>query len=205
MISPLWDTVILAAAGFLMGSIPFGYIIASAKGVDIRKVGSGNIGTTNAVRALGLGWGIAVFLLDAVKGAVPAYLGLVFSPLPGIVGIAPVLGHIFSPWLRFKGGKGAATTLAVFLVLTPFPALTALGVWVLVFLTVGYVSLASICSIAALPMLIFLWGRLNPEISVIAAAAGCALLVAWAHRDNMRRLAAGTEPRSGLWKKLWKR
>jgi glycerol-3-phosphate acyltransferase PlsY len=205
MISPLWDTVILALAGFLSGSIPFGYLIALAKGVDIRKVGSGNIGTANAARAVGLGWGIAVFVLDAIKGAVPAYLALRFSPLPGIVGAAAVLGHIFSPWLRFKGGKGAATTLAVFLVLTPFPTLTALVVWALLFLIMGYVSVSSICSIAALPLFIFLWGRLDPEISVIAASAGCALLVAWAHRGNMRRLAAGTEPRSGLWKKIWKR
>ncbi|MCK4232517.1 glycerol-3-phosphate 1-O-acyltransferase PlsY [candidate division WOR-3 bacterium] len=205
MISPLWDTVILAVFGFLSGSIPFGYLIASAKGMDIRKMGSGNIGTTNAIRVLGMSWGIVVGLLDAIKGAVPAYLALQFSPLPGIVGAAAVLGHVFSPWLRFKGGKGVATTFAVFLVLTPFPALTALGIGILLLLTTGYVSIASIFSIAALPALIFLWGRFNPEISVIAAAAGCTLLVAWAHRGNLLRLAAGKEPRSDLWKRLWKR
>ncbi len=205
MISPLWDTVILAVFGFLSGSIPFGYLIASAKGMDIRKMGSGNIGTTNAIRVLGMSWGIVVGLLDAIKGAVPAYLALQFSPLPGIVGAAAVLGHIFSPWLRFNGGKGVATTLGVFLVLTPFPALTALGIGILLLLTAGYVSIASIFSIAALPALIFLWGRFNPEISVISAAAGCTLLVAWAHRGNMMRLAAGKEPRTELWKKLWKR
>jgi glycerol-3-phosphate acyltransferase PlsY len=205
MISPLWDTVILAVFGFLSGSIPFGYLIASAKGMDIRKMGSGNIGAANAIRVLGIGWGIVVGVLDVIKGVLPAYLALQFSPLPGIVGAAAVLGHIFSPWLRFKGGKGVATTFAVFLVLTPFPALSAFGIWVVLFLTVGYVSIASIFSITALPALIFLWGRFNPEISVISAAAGCALLVAWAHRGNMMRLAAGKEPRSGLWKRLWKR
>lgn len=205
MISPLWDTVILAVVGFLSGSIPFGYLAASAKGVDIRKVGSGNIGATNAIRVLGTGWGIGVGLLDAIKGAVPAYLALQFSPLPGIVGAAAVLGHIFSPWLKFKGGKGVVTTFAVFLVLTPFPALTAVGVWILLFLTTGYVSVASVLSLTALPALIFLLGKLNPEISVIAAAAGCALLVAWAHRGNMFRIAAGKEPKARLWKKLWKR
>jgi glycerol-3-phosphate acyltransferase PlsY len=205
MISPLWDTVILAVFGFLSGSIPFGYLIASAKGVDLRKTGSGNIGATNAIRVLGIGWGAGVGVLDAIKGAVPAYLALQFSPLPGIVGAAAVLGHIFSPWLRFKGGKGVATTFAVFLVLAPFPALAALGIWILLLITAGYVSIASIFSIAALPALIFLWGRFNPEISVIAAAAGCALLVAWAHRGNLLRLAAGKEPRSDLWKRLWKR
>ncbi|MEA3312111.1 MAG: glycerol-3-phosphate 1-O-acyltransferase PlsY [candidate division WOR-3 bacterium] len=205
MISPLWDTVILALFGFLSGSIPFGYLIASAKGVDLRKTGSGNIGATNAIRVLGIGWGAGVGVLDAIKGAVPAYLALQFSPLPGIVGAAAVLGHIFSPWLRFKGGKGVATTFAVFLVLAPFPALAALGIWILLLITAGYVSIASIFSIAALPALIFLWGRFNPEISVIAAAAGCALLVAWAHRGNLLRLAAGKEPRSDLWKRLWKR
>lgn len=205
MISPLWDTVILAAVGFLSGSIPFGYLIASAKGTDIREVGSGNIGAANAIRVVGIGWGIAVGVLDAIKGAVPAYLALQFSPLPGIVGAAAVLGHVFSPWLRFKGGKGVATALAVFLVLAPFPALSALGIWIVLFLTVGYVSVASLFSITALPALIFLWGRFNPEISIISAAAGCALLVGWAHRGNMMRLAAGKEPRSGLWKKLWER
>jgi len=205
MISPLWDTVILAVFGFLSGSIPFGYLIASAKGMDIRKMGSGNIGATNAIRVLGMSWGMGVGLLDAIKGAVPAYLALQFSPLPGIVGAAAVLGHVFSPWLRFNGGKGVATTFAVFLVLAPFPALTALGIWILLLLTAGYVSIASIFSITALPALIFLWGRFNPEISVIAAAAGCALLVAWAHRGNMMRLTAGKEPRTKLWKMLWKR
>jgi glycerol-3-phosphate acyltransferase PlsY len=205
MISPLWDTVILAVFGFLSGSIPFGYLVSAARGVDIRKVGSGNIGTTNAMRALGTGWGIAIGVLDAVKGAVPAYLALQFSPLPGIVGAAAVLGHIFSPWLGFKGGKGIATTFAVFLVLAPFPALTGLGIWILLLLTAGYVSVASVLAAAALPVLIYVWSGWSPEISTISASAVCALIIAWAHRGNIARLAAGKEPRMSLWKKLWKR
>lgn len=205
MISPLWDTVILTCVAFLSGSIPFGYVFASARGVDIRKIGSGNIGAANAVRALGPFWGIFVGILDGIKGAAPAYLALVLVPYPGIVGAAAVVGHIFSPWLGFKGGKGVATTLGVFLVLATYPTLIGLGVWILVFLGLGYVSVASIAMAASLPAIIYLWARGWPDISIIAAASGCALLVAWTHRRNMARIASGREPRSSVWKRLWKR
>lgn len=205
MISPLWDTVILGALGFLSGSIPFGYLAAKAKGVEIRKIGSGNIGATNSMRALGTGWGIAVGLLDALKGFTPAYLAFIFSPYPGIVAGLAVLGHIFSPWLGFKGGKGVSTTLGVFLALAPLPAVSILVLWAVMFLITGYVSVSSITAVAALPLSIFLWSRLNPEISLISAAAGAALVVAWAHRGNMVRLAWGKEQRAGLWKRMWKK
>lgn len=205
MISPAWDTVILAAAGFLTGSIPVGFLIARSRGVNIRQVGSGNIGATNALRAIGTGWGIFVGILDALKGAVPAFLAVLFTPLPGIVGAAAIVGHIFSPWLGFKGGKGVATTLGVFLVLAPIPALTAVFIWIVLFLSVGYVSVASVFSLASLPVFIFLWARLHPEISVLAAAAGCALIVAWTHRGNFIRLAAGRETQAKLWRRIWKR
>jgi glycerol-3-phosphate acyltransferase PlsY len=205
VISPLWDTVILTAMGFITGSIPFGYLIARAKGVEIRKVGSGNIGATNSARALGTGWGIAVGLLDALKGFVPAYLAVLLSPYPGIVGAAAILGHIFSPWLGFRGGKGVSTALGVFLALS-FPAtLSVMVLWVVMLLATGYVSVASIASLAALPLFIFLWGRLNPEISLISAAAACALVVFWAHRGNILRLAWGKEAHAGLWKRMWKK
>ncbi len=205
MINPFWDTVILTALGFISGSIPFGYLIAKAKGVEIRKVGSGNIGATNSMRALGTGWGIAVGLLDALKGFTPAYLAVLLSPYPGIVGAAAVLGHIFSPWLGFRGGKGVSTALGVFLALSPFATLSVMVLWLVMLLITGYVSVASIASLAALPLSIFLWGRFNPEISLISAAAVCALVVVWAHRGNILRLAWGKEARAGLWKRMWKK
>ncbi|MBN2380037.1 glycerol-3-phosphate 1-O-acyltransferase PlsY [candidate division WOR-3 bacterium] len=205
MISPVWDTVILGIAGFLSGSIPVGFLIARVRGVEIRKVGSGNIGASNAIRALGTGWGVFTGIFDALKGALPTLAAVFFSPWPGIVGVAAVLGHIFSPWLRFKGGKGVSTTLGVFLVLAPFPTAAAVGIWIVLFLTVGYVSVASILSLASISMFVLVFSRFNPEISRLAAAAGCSLVVTFAHRNNLIRLAVGKEPRSGLWEKIWKR
>jgi len=212
MISPVWDTVALAVLGFLMGSVPIGLLIARAQGINIREVGSGNIGATNSMRALGAGWGVLVGILDALKGAVPAYLALqmwpltsFFSPWPGIVGGAAVLGHIFSPWLGFKGGKGVATSLAVFLVLAPLPTLTVIGIWIILFLSTGYVSLASILSLVSLPVSMLIWNGMNPEISILAAAVGCALISTWAHRTNIARLVKGEEKRGSLWRKLWKK
>lgn len=205
MISPAWDTVMLAAIGFISGSIPFGYLAARARGVDIRKVGSGNIGATNAMRALGTGWGTAVGLLDALKGAVPAYLALAFSPVPGIVGAAAVAGHVFSPWLGFRGGKGVATTLGVFLVLAPAPTAAVLAIWIILFLCTGYVSVASVFSLAGLPFAVLVAAGFAPELSALGASAGAAFLTLWTHRGNLLRLAWGKEPRAGLWKRMWKR
>ncbi|MBD3284739.1 glycerol-3-phosphate 1-O-acyltransferase PlsY [candidate division WOR-3 bacterium] len=204
MISPAADTIILAALGYLAGSIPVGYLIAHSKGVRIRKIGSGNIGATNAIRALGTGWGVFTGILDALKGALPALAAAYLSACPGVVGAAAVLGHIFSPWLRFNGGKGVATTLGVFLVLTPFPALAAIGIWIILFLTTGYVSLASILSIASLWTGILVASGSSPEISRLASAAGCAFLILFAHRSNIFRLVMGKEKRSSLWERIWK-
>ncbi len=205
MISPLWDTVILAIGGFLLGSVPFGYLIARLNGVDIRKVGSGNIGATNAIRALGTRWGIVIGLLDALKGAVPALLAVLFIPYPGIVGAAAILGHIFSPWLGFKGGKGVATTLGTFALLSPVATLGVSILWAVLFWSTGYVSVASVFALAGLPVAILLVAGFRPEISVICAAAGVALVVAWAHRGNMMRLLAGKENRADFWKRMYQR
>ncbi len=205
MISPAWDTLILAVVGFISGSIPFGYLAARARGVDIRKVGSGNVGATNAMRALGTGWGVAVGVLDALKGAVPVWVALIFSPLPGIVGAAAIAGHVFSPWLGFRGGKGVATTLGVFLVLAPAPTLAVLFIWIILFLCTGYVSVASVFSLAGLPFALLVASGCKPELSVVGASVGTAMLVVWTHRGNLLRLAWGKEPRAGLWKRMWKR
>jgi len=204
MISPVADTILLAAGAYLVGSIPVGYLLARSKGVEIRSVGSGNIGATNAMRALGTGWGIFVGVLDGLKGALPALAALYLSPWPGVVGAVAVLGHIFSPWLKFRGGKGVATTLGVFLVLAPVQTLGSIGIWIVLFLSVGYVSVASVLSISFITLLIAVSSSFQPEISRFAAAAGCSLVVAFAHRSNILKLLWGKERRSSLWEKIWK-
>ncbi len=204
MTSVVWITIFIGLGAFLLGSIPVGYLVAKAKGINIKEVGSGNIGATNAIRALGSGWGILIGVLDALKGAIPALIALKLTPYPGVAAAAG-FGHIFSPWLGFKAGKGVATTLAVFLVLAPLPTASSLLLWIILLLGIGYVSLASILSMASLPLTITAWNAWMPEISIIIAAALCSLVVIWAHRGNIKRILAHEEPRAGLWKRLWKK
>ena len=155
---------LLAAIGaYLMGSIPFGFLVAKARGVDIRSAGSGNIGATNAMRVLGKPAGIAVLLLDAAKGyaavaILPVLLFKVLPPsspgpvmLPLLAGICAVLGHNYTCWLKFKGGKGIATTAGVYLALAPLELLIALVVFLLAVAVTRYVSVGSIAAAIALP------------------------------------------------------
>ena len=157
----------VAVAAYLLGSIPFGFIVAKAKGIDIRAVGSGNIGATNAMRVLGKPAGIFVLLLDAAKGYAAVFvLPLVAVNLLGathtsddelyrscvIAGIFAVLGHNYTCWLKFKGGKGIATTAGVYLSLAPWALLVALGVFILALLLTRYVSVASMSGAVALPV-----------------------------------------------------
>lgn len=166
----IWQPIVFAVAGFLMGSIPFALLLGKARGVDIRTVGSKNVGATNLGRALGVRWFFAAFALDAMKGLVPplAYglvMGHVGRPalsLPDadaalwlLVVIAPVLGHMFSPFVGFKGGKGVATGLGAMLGVWPVltvPGVGALVVFLVVFLVWRYVSLASVVAAASLPL-----------------------------------------------------
>lgn len=186
---------------FFLGSIPTGFLIVRAsKGIDIRKTGSGNIGATNVGRVLGK-WGFAlVLLLDALKGFLPTLLVLLlFGLYPAIASFCgSFLGHIFTPWLGFKGGKGVATGLGAFLALDPLAMAVGVGVWLITFLIGRYVSLASI--VAALGVFLFItFLQGSFPLSILSGAA--ALLVWFTHRSNMKRLLEGTENRVSFRKK----
>jgi glycerol-3-phosphate acyltransferase PlsY len=207
--SPAW-TLAVAATGYLLGSLPFGYVVARVHGVNIFKEGSGNPGATNVKRVLGEKFGAKgkragnlVFALDAVKGAVAAgwpMLATFLTPLLladarllGLVGvIAAVLGHSFSIFTRFKGGKGVATAAGGLVVLIPLSCLVGAGVWVATFLVSRYVSLGSVLAAVAVPATSWLRGNPLP-FSIVATALGA--FVIFRHRGNIKRLIAGTEPR----------
>jgi glycerol-3-phosphate acyltransferase PlsY len=197
------------AAAFLLGSIPSGFLVAKARGVDIRQHGSGNIGATNVLRTLGKGPGLLVFALDLLKGlgavvaakffatsAWDAPVALPASAAGITAAVAAILGHNYTPWLGFKGGKGIATSAGVLLGLMPLVLAVGLAVWAAVFLGTRYVSLASIAAALSLPVttatLVFS-GRADPPLLAFAAAA--AALAVFRHRSNIRRLMDGTESR----------
>ncbi|MEY5063199.1 MAG: Glycerol-3-phosphate acyltransferase [Verrucomicrobiota bacterium] len=181
--------------GFLLGSLPCGYWLARSKGVDIRKKGSGNIGATNVGRILGKEWGYLVFALDALKGWLAVWLAGEFLQAGDnwtvITGMAAVTGHVFSPWLNFKGGKGVATSAGVLLGLAPAALFWTAAVWGVSFAIKRIVSVSSLLAAAAFPFLV-MW--LEPGRPVLSVAAwALAALVWYRHRDNLQRLAQGKE------------
>ncbi len=199
------------AAAYLLGSVPFAFVIAKAHGKDLRTIGSGNIGATNLARAVGRKWGYLCFALDVLKGLVPMVLvgALLATPDHPVhlalwlgVGIAAILGHVFPIYLGFKGGKGVATSFGVALGLWPYftiCALVALLVWLAVVLIWRYVSLASICAAITFPVALGLgilaasgWDVIDLWPLLIAATV-IPILVIVRHRQNIRRLVAGTE------------
>jgi glycerol-3-phosphate acyltransferase PlsY len=188
----------LVVLGYLLGSCPWGYwLVRVVKHEDIRKVGSGNIGATNVWRTYGRWLGVPVVLLDVLKGFVPAFLGMLFvSPhhLSGIVaGAAAMLGHWRPLFLRFaKGGKMVATCGGVFFGVAVWVALTAGVVWLAVFLTLRYASLASILAGIALPVFAYVYGY---PTSVVLFGVGAAAAILFLHRGNLARLREGTERR----------
>lgn len=205
--------VAFAAAAYVLGSTPFGVLLAKLRGVDLRKVGSGNVGATNVARALGRKWGYVCFVLDMGKGlAAVLVAGCVLRRMEGFptlphqtawlgAGCGVILGHVFSFYLRFRGGKGVATALGVVLGIYPFftfAGLCALGVWIIVVLLTKYVSLASLAAATAfLPLFAaFNWPVLHVW-PLGAFAAVMVLLIILRHRENIRRLLAGTENRIG--------
>lgn len=196
------------AAGYVIGSVPFGYIIGRVNGKDIRKEGSGNIGATNVTRVIGPWAGKLCFLLDFCKGLVPVLLvkllilgKIMADPVWGLAPVlmifAVVLGHMFTCFLNYKGGKGIATAVGGVAAVAPIPALAAFVIWLAVFKISGYVSLGSIVAAVALPVLVWLTGLLKiaaPQPwSVIAFFVLLALVAVWTHRSNIKRLLAGTE------------
>jgi len=190
-------TLFVLALAFVAGSIPTGVIVARAKGVDLRKVGSGNIGATNVSRALGGKWAAVVLVGDAAKGALPVLvLGRLFDDpwLPALGGLFAVLGQIFSIFLRGRGGKGVATSLGAGLALAPVPALGCALVFALFFLGVRIASVGSIVGVVSYPLFLWLfhlasWPRLTFALAVM-------VLVVARHKDNLLRLARGEEHRA---------
>ncbi len=189
---------------YLIGGIPFAYIVASVfGGLDIRQHGSGNVGATNVGRVMGWHYGVPVFLLDAVKGFLPVYLAsrqLALAPEQPLIifcGAAAILGHTFPVYLRFKGGKAAATSVGVFLVLAPKAIVGALLVWCILVIVTRYVSLATISASVALCIL-FLYTHPDPfgdgrYLMIVSTAMP--LLIIIRHKENIKRLVQGTEPR----------
>lgn len=185
-------------AAYLLGSVPFAYLLARARGVDLRTVGSGNIGATNAARALGMRWGALALGLDAAKGSVAVAcggrLGLAGAELVAVAAAA-VLGHVFSCFMAFRGGKGVATAAGAFAALEPLALAAGLVAFGLVVGATRYVSLGSLVAGAVVAGVVLgTRGPFHPH----AALAGFAVLVlVIRHRDNIARLRAGTEPRFG--------
>lgn len=202
---------------YLLGSIPFGFLAGKFKGLDIRTVGSGNIGATNVARALGRKWSLIVFVLDVLKGFGPTlaakawagpWLGAdseapwIAQVLTMCVGAATILGHMLPVFLRFRGGKGVATGLGLLTAVSFSTATAALGTWMIVLGLWGYVSLGSVVAAVSYPVWFVILARISAAPMQQAwwiwgfATALCALVV-WRHRGNLSRMAAGTEPRIG--------
>lgn len=191
-------------AGYLLGSLPTGFLAGKVlKGIDIRQRGSGNTGATNVYRVLGPAPGVVVLLIDIGKGLVPVLLvgrWLGMGSVQIVAGLGAVLGHMFTPFLRFKGGKGVATGAGVFLALAPIACLVGLCVWGALVLTTRYVSVGSVGAALVAP-LVLVWQRtvlhhpIPTEVVAFGSLAG--LLIVIRHIPNLRRLAAGTENRLG--------
>ncbi len=196
----------VAGAAYLLGSIPTGYLLARAKGIDIRTVGSGNIGATNVMRILGKPAGIFVSLMDALKGwvAVEGVTHLVFflfgKPLsePSVFRIvaafAAVFGHNYTCWLNFKGGKGVATSAGVLAALVPSALMMSLSVWVVLIALTRYVSIGSIVGSFTLPFTTWFTTK-DPPLTIATGAMGA--LAIYKHKANIQRLLSGTESRIG--------
>ena len=194
---------LLVIGSYLLGAVPFGWLFAKArKGVDLRMVGSGSIGATNAARVIGTGFFFLVMLLDAAKGLVPVAIGkFAFNDLSlaALMGTAAILGHLFSVYISFRGGKGTATGAGAFGMLLPVSVVIAVGVFLLVLLIFRYVSLGSIIGSLALSGSYIILQNANftgQEVCAVAAFL-VPVLVIFKHRSNIKRLFAGKEPRVG--------
>jgi len=189
------ETALALGFGFFLGSLPTGYWLARSRGVDIRQKGSGNIGATNVGRILGKEWGYLIFGLDALKGWVAVWIAGEFLQVGDswtvAAGMAAVAGHVFSPWLNFKGGKGVATSAGVLLGLAPAALFWTAAIWGVSFAVKRIVSVSSLLAAAAFPFLV-MWLEPGRPVLLVAAWA-LAALVWYRHRDNLQRLAQGKE------------
>jgi acyl phosphate:glycerol-3-phosphate acyltransferase len=192
--------LLLVLVAYLVGSFPTSYLMGHAvRGIDLREHGSGNLGATNAFRVLGWRAAVPILIVDIAKGFFPTYLFPLFDGRASLAwmmayGAAAIIGHMFSVYVGFRGGKGVATGAGVFLALAPVAVLVAAGIWAVIVLATGYVSLASVAAAAALPLLVAVSGRRLP-ILVLALVLGA--FVIYAHRANIQRLLRGEEHRFG--------
>lgn len=189
--------------GFACGSIPFGWLAGKLRGLDVRQHGSGNIGFTNVQRTLGLTLALPVLILDFAKGVLPTFFSRHIGLHPAMSGFGAVCGHIFTPWLGFHGGKGVATTIGVATVLYPRALLAGLLPYLAILFASGFVSLASISFALLLTALTAVFYPAAADL--LLCAAGSAVLILVRHRANINRLCQGTEPRFGLWVRLFQR
>jgi len=198
--------IVIAVAAYLLGSIPAGYLVARAKGIDIRAAGSGNIGATNVFRMVGKTAGVFALIVDGLKGYAACtwlcdwVLALTGGPTTNtelyriLAGITAVLGHNFTCWLKFKGGKGVATSAGVFFALAPRAAGIALVTWIVTAVLTRYISIASVVAAVALPTAVWLTPN-SLTLRIVTTTLG--LLAIFKHRGNIQRLLNGTEQRFG--------
>ena len=190
--------ILLVVFAYLMGSIPVGVILSKLKGVDPRKTGSGNIGATNVMRAAGKKLGIITLICDAAKGFIPVILAICLdtpSYVIALAGFMVFLGHLFPVFLRFRGGKGVATALGVYLAVSPAIVIGAFIVFAIVFAIWRYVSLASLTGAIVIPVALYI---VRAPCEFVAMSAVIAVLVVVRHRDNISRLISGTESKTSF-------
>ena len=191
------NELLIAILALLTGSLPIGVLLTRLYGIDVRKVGSGNVGATNVARAAGKKLGLLTLVGDTLKGVAAVSLSQLsntdsFLTSAAFLGFLAITGHCFSPFLRFRGGKGVATGLGVFLALSPLATLGAVAVFAISFMATRYVSLSSVLSCVALPfLLVMITSGSEPEL-LFFASLSCALII-FRHKDNIRRLLAGKE------------
>ncbi len=202
----MFPYILAALISYVLGSVPTGYLAGRARGIDIRAAGSGNIGATNAFRVLGKTAGTTVLALDVFKGfAAARWVPLLAMLICGataprealalVAGVGAILGHNFPCWLKFKGGKGIATSGGVVLAWAPLACLTALALWAILVLTTKYVSVASIAAALILPFAVWYW---KGSLTMTAVMGGLSALAIYKHKGNIRRLLNGTENRMGM-------
>lgn len=193
-----WWHVILPVGAYLMGSIPTGVIIAGRRKINLRRVGSGNIGATNVTRAMGKGWGAVVLFVDALKGLIPVLIARRIVGTEGwqadlwlsLTGLAALLGHCWSVFLKFQGGKGVATGFGVFVGLSPLAAFLAFCVWITSFSLYRLSALGALSAATSLPISI---GMIYPQRIYLALSLIVAVLIFYTHRENIDRMLKGKE------------
>ncbi|MGE4169652.1 MAG: glycerol-3-phosphate 1-O-acyltransferase PlsY [Candidatus Margulisiibacteriota bacterium] len=196
MLTPLLNPILgVCLFSYLLGSIPFALIVSRAKGVDLRKVGSGNLGATNVYRAMGLGYALLVFGLDAIKGYIPVMIALNHFESPWVhilIGFCAIVGHSLSPFVKFKGGKGAATGLGVLLAISPDVCGLVFAVALILILAFRYVAPVTILCSVLTPILLWAFGYAQEYVAFVTLIC---LFIIYRHRSNIVRLFQGKENR----------